>query len=162
VDLYIIRHAEAVPRGTDVNADADRPLTEHGHTQARALSAALRQRGVRIDVLLTSPLLRARQTAEGLLEQWPEPRPELRRCDELAPEVKPSKLARVLRKLRKQSIGLVGHMPDLAGDVAWLIGSKKAQVDLAKAGVARILCAEAPDKGIGTLVWLVSPAWFMS
>jgi phosphohistidine phosphatase len=162
VDLYIIRHAEAVPRGTaDVNADADRALTEHGHAQTRALSAALRQHGVRLDVVLTSPLLRARQTAEGLLEEWPEPRPELHQCDELAPEVKPAKLARVLRKLRKESIALVGHMPDLAADVAWLIGSKKAQVDLAKAGVARILCAEAPDKGTGTLVWLVSPAWFM-
>lgn len=162
MDLYIIRHAEAVPRGTaDVNADADRALTEHGHAQTRALSAALRQRGVHLNVLLTSPLLRARQTAQGLLDSWPVPRPELRQCDELAPGGKPGKLARSLRKLRKEAVGLVGHMPDLAAHVAWLIGSKKAQVDLAKAGVARILCAEDPDKGTGTLVWLVSPSWFM-
>ena len=59
MDLYIIRHAEAVPRGTaDVNGDEDRPLTDRGHAQARALSAALQRQGA-LDVLLTSPLLRA-------------------------------------------------------------------------------------------------------
>jgi len=162
VDLYIIRHAEAVSRGTaDVNADEDRPLTDHGHAQARALSVALQKRKVRLDVLLTSPLLRARQTAEDLLDAWPDPKPELHQLDELAPEVKPSKLARELRKLGKESIGLVGHMPDLAAHAAWLIGSRKAQLDLEKAGVARLVCAEPPDKGSGVLVWLVPPEWFM-
>jgi phosphohistidine phosphatase len=162
VDLYFIRHAEAVPRGTaDVNTDEDRPLTEHGHAQARALSAALQRCKVRLDVLLTSPLLRARQTAEDLLNAWPDPKPELLQCDELAPEARASKLARALRKLRKESVGLVGHMPDLATDVAWLVGSKKAQLDLEKAGVARVVCAEEPDKGSGVLVWLVPPEWFM-
>jgi len=162
VDLYFIRHAEAVPRGTaDVNNDVDRPLTERGQVQSRSLASALQRCKVRLDVLLTSPLLRARQTAEGLLDAWPDPKPELRQCDELAPDAKVSKLARALRKLRKESVGLVGHMPDLAADVAWMIGSKKLQLDLAKAGVARVACAEPPDKGSGVLVWLVPPEWFM-
>ena len=162
MDLYFIRHAEAVSRGSaDVNADADRPLTERGHAQARALAAALQQRGVRLDVLLTSPLLRARQTGEDLLERWADPKPELRQCDELVPDVKSGKLARVLRKLGKEAVALVGHEPDLSAHVGWLIGSKKAQLDVAKAGIARITCAEPPDKGTGTLVWLVTPEWFL-
>ncbi len=162
MELYIIRHAEAVARGQgDVNADADRPLTEHGHAQAHALAPALQQHGVRLDVILTSPLLRARQTAEGLLERWADPKPELRQCDELAPDVKSGKLGRVLRKLRKESVALVGHQPDLSAHIGWLIGSKKAQLDLAKAGIARIACAESPDKGTGMLVWLITPEWFL-
>ena len=58
-------------------------------------------------------------------------------------------------------MGLVGHVPDLAAHVAWLIGGKKAQVDLAKAAVAQVVCSEPPDKGGGVLVWLVPPEWFM-
>ena len=162
MELIIIRHAEAVPRGqSDVNADADRALTEHGHAQAHALMPALQGRVARLDVILTSPLLRARQTAEDLLERWPDPKPALRQCEELAPDAKPGKLARVLRKLRKEWVALVGHQPDLSAHIAWLIGSKKAQLDLAKAGIARITCAESPDKGTGTLVWLITPEWFM-
>ena len=162
LDLYIIRHAEAVPSGQgDVNADEDRPLTEQGQAQARALAPALVQRAVRLNVLLTSPLLRARQTAEGMLEHWPDPKPELRQCEELAPGGKSRRLARVLRKLRLEAVGLVGHEPDLSRHVAWLVGSKKTRVTLEKAGVARVVCAEAPDKGSGTLLWLVPPAWFM-
>src|SRR5262249_1281613 len=122
-----------------------------GFAQARALAPALQQHGVRLEVVLTSPLLRARQTAEGLLEHWPDPKPELRQCDELAPDVKSSKLARFLRKLRKDSVALVGHQPDLSAHVAWLVGSKKAQLDVAKAGIARITCSDEPDKGTGVL-----------
>ena len=44
---------------------------------------------------------------------------------------------------------------------AWLIGNKKAQLDLAKAGVAHIICPDGPRKGEGTLDWLVTPAWYV-
>lgn len=162
MELFVIRHAEAVPRGKgDVNSDEDRPLTEHGHAQTRALAAALGRGGVQLEVVLTSPLLRARQTAEGLLGSLPDPKPELRVCEELSPDCKTSKLARVLRKMGRESIALVGHQPDLSGHVAWLIGSKKAQLDMDKAGLARVTCTGAADKGSGVLVWLVTPEWFM-
>jgi phosphohistidine phosphatase len=162
MDLYVIRHAEAVSLAqSDVNADSDRPLTEHGHAQTKALAAALLRRGVQLDVVLTSPYLRARQTAQGLLDHWTVPLPELSTCDELAPDGKASKLARVLRKLKAESVALVGHMPDLAAQVAWLIGSKKSRIDLEKAGIARIHCRDLPDKSCGSLVWLITPEWFM-
>jgi phosphohistidine phosphatase len=162
MELYLIRHAEALSLAqSDVNADADRPLTEHGHAQTRALAAILQRRGVRLDVLLTSPYLRARQTAQGLLDHGAPPPPELKTCDELLPDARSGKLARALRKLRGESIGLVGHMPDLAAHAGWLIGSKKARIDLEKAGVARISCRDVPDKGCGSLVWLITPEWFM-
>jgi phosphohistidine phosphatase SixA len=50
-------------------------------------------------------------------------------------------------------------MPDLNDYAGWLIGSKKAQVDLAKAGIACVHFEDEPDKGAGVLTWLVTPQW---
>jgi phosphohistidine phosphatase SixA len=94
-----------------------------------------------------------------MLRQWTLPAPELRLSPVLAPGSSSKKLARLLRSLKEQSIGLVGHMPDLAEHAAWLIGSSKTQLDFAKAGVAHIVLADKPRKRGGTLVWLVTPEW---
>jgi phosphohistidine phosphatase SixA len=161
VDLYLIRHAEA--RALDESRDErdeDRPLTEEGEAQARRIATGLHQRGIRVaGALLTSPLLRARQTAEGMLGHWPDFAPRIQECEELAPGVKPKKLARYLRSLGTSSLSLVGHMPDLAEFLGWLIGSRKAQIDMAKAGVAYVTCDDVRKRD-GTLEWLVTPEWF--
>ncbi len=161
MDLYLIRHAEAAPLGEGgVSDDADRPLTNVGESQARALAAGLRGRGVMLDKVVVSPLLRAHQTAEGMLGQWMPPVPELTTCNELAPGGGRRRLARFLRKLGGDRVAIVGHEPDLSTFAAWLIGSKKARLDLAKAGVACIACEDGPRKGGGSLRWLVSPDWY--
>jgi phosphohistidine phosphatase len=160
MDLYIIRHAEAQPLGMDgIEDDADRPLTASGHAQCGPLAATLQRQGVRLDRIVTSPLLRARQTAESLLQELAAPKPELHICDHLAPNGKRRKLTRFLCGLGAQSVAIVGHMPDLAEYAGWLIGSRKAQLDLAKAGVACIHCDDEPDKGGGALTWMVTPQW---
>jgi phosphohistidine phosphatase len=159
MDLYLIRHADADPLGAGVAEDADRPLSIQGQSQCPPLATALKRQGVHLDRVLTSPLLRARQTAEGLLKDWPAPAPELQECELLLPGLRPRKLARFLNDLEVKTVALVGHMPDLGTFVAWLIGSKKAQVDLAKAGCARIECEGKPNKGSGVLTWLITPEW---
>lgn len=160
MDLYVIRHADALALGErNITQDADRPLSGKGEKQATALARGLQGHGVKLDLVLTSPLLRARQTAEGMLRHWSSPAPELKTCAELAPGVKPRALARVLNNLREESVALVGHQPDLSAWTAWLIGSKKAQVDFAKAGTAHIACGGEVRKGAGMLVWLITPAW---
>jgi phosphohistidine phosphatase len=161
VDLYLIRHADAKPLGEDgIQDDADRPLTEQGEAQTKALAAALQKQGLRLGLVVSSPLLRARQTAQGMLANWAEPAPALTICEEVAPGGKPRKLSKFLRGQSVDSIAVVGHMPDIGEYVAWLIGSKKAEVDLAKAGVAYIEFSDGPRKGDGTLKWMVSPEWF--
>jgi phosphohistidine phosphatase len=160
VDLYLIRHADAVSMNEkDVACDADRPLSDEGEEQASHLAAGLQRKGVRVAKVLTSPLLRARQTAEGMLHDWAPPAPQLIVCDELTPGTKPRKLARVLRELTEDSVALVGHQPDLGEWAAWLIGSKKAQIDVAKAGVIYVQSEDPPMKGSGTLIWLVTHEW---
>jgi phosphohistidine phosphatase len=160
MDILLIRHAEAEPREATAGADEDRPLTEQGRTQCRGLAEALQRRGVALGKLVCSPLLRARQTAEGLLEHWAEPKPELLLCEALSPEGKDKKLTRFIRGLDSERVTLVGHMPDLAEFAAWLIGGKKAELHLAKAGAALIQCEAGPSKGGGVLTWLVTPQWW--
>jgi phosphohistidine phosphatase len=160
MDLYLIRHADAKPLGEDnVHEDADRALTETGHAQAKAVGAAFQRLGKKINLVVTSPLLRCRQTAEGIIGALDKPAPELLTCEELAPGGKRRKLARFLRDQGAEVILLVGHRPDLNQYAAWLIGSKKVDINIDKAGVAYILCPEGPHKGGGTLTWLVTPTW---
>ena len=161
MNFCLIRHADAVPVDP-VGAinDADRPLTEKGLQQCKALAETLKRGGVVLGKVVTSPYLRARQTAEEVLKHLPAPLPEMLVCDHLVPDGKEKKLSRYLRTLEAETVTLVGHMPDLAAFAAWLIGSKKAQVAFAKAGVAWIECETGPTKGGGVLTWLLTPDWY--
>jgi phosphohistidine phosphatase len=161
VDLYLIRHADAVALGEGgITEDEARPLSEEGERQAQAAARALTKHSIRIDGLYASPLLRARQTAERMLAIWSQPGLTVDTRKELEPGAKPRRLSRFLLKQEREHIALVGHMPHLAEFAAWLIGSKKAQLEIAKAGVAYLSCGEAPGKGMAVLHWLVTPEWF--
>jgi phosphohistidine phosphatase len=161
VDLYLIRHAEATPLGEGgVTEDADRPLTPKGEAEAKTVASGLHRKGITLSAIVTSPLLRAHQTADAMLRNLPEPAPELKVCEELAFGGKRRKLNRFIKDLGLDKVVLVGHQPDLGEFAAWLIGSKKAQIDIAKAGIACITCDSKPGQGKGTLLWLVGPEWF--
>jgi phosphohistidine phosphatase len=161
MDIYLIRHAEALALGErGITEDADRRLSEQGEMQAQEVGLGLRRLGVKLDKIVTSPLLRAKQTTDAVLRGWPAPLPEVHVCPYLAPDAKPKKLARYLSNLGGNTVALVGHQPHLGIWIGWLIGSRKAQIDLAKAGVARVECDE-PRKGDGTLIWLLTPDWLV-
>lgn len=161
MDLYLIRHADAFALGErGITNDEERALSERGEAEALALAKALQAKGVVLDRLYTSPFSRARQTAEILLHTWSKPELILETCNALIPSGKPRKLSKYLLKEGGEKIGLVGHMPQLGDFSAWLLGYKKMQIDLAKAGVAMITCGEMPAKGLGVLQWLVTPAWY--
>ncbi len=161
MEIYVIRHADALALGErGITNDEDRPLSERGETQARVVGSGLRKRGIKLSTIVTSPLLRARQTAEEMLRVWTPPSPEIHVCPELAPAGKRKKLARFLKDLGGDEVALVGHQPDLGELTAWLIGSRKAHLDLSKAGVAHVSCPDGPGKGRGTLVLLLTPDWF--
>src|SRR5262249_52396844 len=133
MNLYLIRHAEASPVGDGgVILDEDRPLTEAGRLQTRALAAALRKREVHFDAIISSPLLRAKQTAEELLAGLGEPKPEPHILDEISYEVRPKVIVHYLQELNVETVAIVGHQPGLSRFAAWLIGSKKAQLDMSK------------------------------
>ena len=124
--LLLIRHAEATPREEVKFPDEERPLTEQGQFQTRRLAEALQRRGIVLGKVATSPFRRARQTAEAIVGNWADPKPEIVVCDALAPEGKEKKLSRFIRGLESDHVTLVGHMPDLAEYAARLIGDKSA------------------------------------
>jgi phosphohistidine phosphatase len=160
MNLILIRHAHAQPSSGEEAPDADRPLSDKGREQCAALARALQRAQVTIGCIVTSPLLRARQTTEELLKHWPAPTPEVHTCEALAPDGRQKKLNRFLRSLSAAPVALVGHMPDLGRYAGWLIGSKKVGIVLAKAGAAYIECTTGPSRGAGSLSWLVTPDWY--
>jgi len=160
MELYLIRHADALLLGErGITTDEDRPLSEDGEAQARSLSQLLQHHAGHIDAIFTSPLRRARQTGELIVHDWPGA-PELQNCDHRAMGERRRTLAKFLQQCGGNAVALIGHQPDLSEFAGWLIGCKKAQLDLAKAGVALIRCADRPGKGEGMLEWLVTPEWF--
>jgi phosphohistidine phosphatase len=160
VDIYLIRHAEAVPLGeAGITEDASRPLTATGEEQVKTLATGFQRKGIHPAVVVSSPLLRARQTAEGLVRELSMPASELRINEDLAPGGKRRRLSRFLKDLGVDSVALVGHQPDLGEFTAWLVGSKKAEIDIAKAGVACVQSKAGPGRLRGSLVWLVTLQW---
>jgi phosphohistidine phosphatase len=118
MDLYLVRHAEAAPG----QPDELRPLTPSGREQARRLGEKLREAGVHPDVVLTSPLLRARET--GLLIAR-ELSADLAVAEELAPGATPDSLTRAVREAvppSGEAVIAVGHQPDCGRIAAVLTG----------------------------------------
>jgi len=166
--LYLIRHAEAEDLGGAITRDFDRPLTAKGRGQSQSLAKAFVSRGIVIDTVAASPLVRAHQTAKELLSVWaPGTRPVT--CDELAIGLlKPAKLTTWLMELpargsrlparSEKAIAAVGHMPDLAAYLEWLLGAAAGTIHFAKAGAACVrLKGSEFVRGCGTLEWLITP-----
>jgi phosphohistidine phosphatase len=150
--LYLLRHATAV----DVaSSDAARELTREGREEACIAGAALAELGVKLSHILTSPLVRARQTAEIVAKVLKFPG-DVESLDELENGASTSSLLKVLKPLSSPNdILLVGHMPSLSEHLAALIGAESAQAfPLGKASVA---CMELEQWRIGTgqLRWLM-------
>lgn len=162
MDLFVIRHAEAVPADPLGSlSDAERPLTEAGFAQARALAATLTALDARPEVIVASPLLRARQTAEVIRDGLCLPPELLLTCDHLEPGGRARRLSKFVRGLNRGSVAVVGHQPDLAEYLGWLIGSRKLRIEFPKAGVARVDCPAGPEKSGGYLVWMLTPELFL-
>jgi phosphohistidine phosphatase len=155
-ELYLIRHGLAEERGDAWPDDAKRPLTEHGMTRLRKSARALAHMGVSIDVVLTSPFVRTRQTAEIVAAAFT-PRPSLVNVDALVPGVTSSAMGAELEKhARRPRIAIVGHEPGIGELAAWLIGLRHP-LEFKKGAVCRIDLESLPPKGSGKLRWLLQP-----
>ena len=131
--LWLLRHAEAEPHGTRL--DAQRRLTERGERQARAAGVALARLGIAFDAVLFSPKVRARRTAELAAEGWSADQRE--RLSVHPPLGAGFELAQALDAMASVEgegrLLLVGHEPDLSRLVAELGGGR---IDLKKGGLA--------------------------
>jgi phosphohistidine phosphatase len=155
-ELYVIRHGLAEERGDAWPDDGKRPLTDEGMSRMRKSARGLARIGVTIDIVLTSPLVRARQTAE-LVAGGLDPRPSLVNVDSLAPDGSyAAVLADLEKHARRSRIALVGHEPMLGELAARLIGSRHA-IEFKKGAVCRIDIDDLPPAGPGDLRWMLTP-----
>lgn len=156
MELYILRHGDAADRLTGGYArDEDRPLTEAGRVEVLGVVGGLLRLGLALDLLLTSPLVRARQTAELVasvlsVASGPLDLPALAPGGDLA-EV----LAAAQRGRR---VMVVGHQPSLGELATWLAwGDHLLGLPLRTAGLCRVDLAPGDGPGAGDLRWLLPP-----
>lgn len=165
MELYLIRHGIAAP-GEDNAKDEERPLTDKGRQKTAKVAKRLREQGLRFDLILTSPLVRARETAAilqdiGLCSKVEE-------FASLAPEGNIHVWVSWLAAWRQNSSGnrglaLVGHQPDLGNWAETLLwGDAKEKLVLKKAGVIGLNIPEAGTPvGRSELFLLTSPKWLL-
>jgi phosphohistidine phosphatase len=156
LELYLIRHGIAAERGDDYPDDSKRPLTNDGISALRKEVEALETLDVAFDHIITSPLVRTKQTAE-IFAQHLTSKPSMSTSDSLAPAGSPAGVVQdVVKHARKGRIALVGHEPNLGELAARLIGAK-TPIEFKKGGICRIDFEVLPPKGTGQLRWFVTP-----
>jgi phosphohistidine phosphatase len=156
LELYLIRHGIAEERGKDWPDDSKRPLTPEGIARLRKAARGLNALGVGFDQIVTSPLVRTRQTADVFAEEL-KAKPPVTTADALAPAGTPASVMQEIAKhVRKARVALVGHEPNLGELAAQLIGSR-TPLEFKKGGICRIDFDILPPKGAGALRWFLTP-----
>ena len=153
--LLLVRHAAAVPSGTPGVPDDERPLTSEGVAKFRVAAKGLARIARRPDVLLTSPLPRARATAEIAAQAF----------KRIVPTVEPAlahgSVDDILTALGKRpdgaTVALVGHEPTMSMILARLLGAADGErLAFKKGGAALVDLPDGPSAG-GRLVWFLQP-----
>ena len=151
--LYFLRHAHAVP-GLD---DRSRPLSEKGDAQCRQIARFCRQAGIVFDAAFSSPLIRARDTAERVLEITNPSQPiQFKAVNVLLNETLPREFGAWLGRLPDSGhVLLVGHAPSLAEHARHVLGmERETSLTLPKAG---LLCVSMREEEQGSLKFMISP-----
>jgi phosphohistidine phosphatase len=156
LELYLIRHGLAADRGEEYPDDSKRPLTSDGISRLRKEAKALGALGVDFDHIISSPLVRTKQTAE-VFAQALKSAPSISTTDALAPAGTPAGVLQELgRHMRKGRIALVGHEPNIGELAARLIGARMP-LEFKKGAICRIDFEVFPPKGTGHLRWFITP-----
>ncbi len=152
MELYFLRHGIAADAGPAGLGDAGRPLTKEGIAKMQVGARGMRRLGLRLDALLSSPLVRAHETAAIVARELGL---ELQLSEKLAPGCDMAQLFVLLGENRgAERVMLVGHEPDFSSLIGALTGG--SQVLMKKGGLARV-DIERLEQGAGTLTWLLPP-----
>lgn len=156
--LYILRHGDAAEHGDPRYKETERPLTPKGIQRTKQLAHALRQMEISFDAILSSPLIRARQTAEIVARGLKLDKVEF--SEHLAPSGSMEKLAEQIRFLRPlpANVLVVGHEPYLSGFISLLcVGGPNLPIKLKKGALCRLEVDTLSCGKCATLEWLLQP-----
>jgi phosphohistidine phosphatase len=146
--VYFLRHGEADWPNWN-KPDDERPLTDKGKKEMKKIAVFLERLDLSLDHIITSPLVRARQTAEAVADHLDL---KLKEDELLEPGFGSSELKRLIKKYPGEEVMVVGHEPDFTETISALTG---ASLKLSKAGLA--LADLDPDEMQGRLLWLIPP-----
>ena len=160
MNLYIVRHAIAVERGTPgYEDDSQRPLTDTGRKKIKKITKGLGRLGVQPDVILTSPYVRARDTAKILADRYDMTDKIFFSENLIPPGNFESLVFEIHEKYDLANVALVGHEPMLSSLISWLTtGDTDARITLKKGGVAYLTSDSLYQDGRATLEWLLTPS----
>jgi len=161
LQLYILRHATAIPRGTAGYPTDDRPLTEEGIEKFVECAKAINTIAGRFDVIISSPLVRALHTAKILAEHTSFTK-EITVTEHLLPGSPQRSLFKFLNNYKhSEKICIAGHEPHLGFIASKLIGMDNSVIELKKGAMCRIDTDKFPPDNSGKLIWLIQPKQLM-
>lgn len=160
MNVLLIRHAIAEDRKHFARTGADdgaRPLTARGRRRMRVAARGLRRAAPKIDLLATSPLTRAAQTADIVAAAYRDMK--VMKVPQLMPEGSVHQLLKWLQERKHgATIALVGHEPQLGVFVSWMLtGLQESFVPMKKGGACMIRLEEQVRPGRARLVWSMAP-----
>jgi phosphohistidine phosphatase len=159
MNLYLLRHGIAVAKDDPkITTDEERPLTKKGVKRMRKAAKGLRALKIDFDRILTSPLVRARETAE-IVARAAKLEKRLEEIHELAPQTPVEELVSSLAAYREsENILLVGHEPLLSETASFLLTKEKSvRMQLKKGGVCCMEIATLPAESTAMLQWMMTP-----
>ncbi len=145
--IHLLRHGIAFDREDPrCPPDPQRPLTDKGVTRTRAVATGLRRIGLEIDAILTSPYLRARQTAD-IVHDALAPEVPLKQLSSLVPDGEPATILKAIVAKKFDAPLCVGHAPSLDALVAYVVGCDGPVLRLKKAGLCSLFIYRAARGG---------------
>jgi phosphohistidine phosphatase len=159
LDLFILRHGYAGNRLSDPIKDTKRQLTVSGKKEIVEIAKSLKKLGVKFNIIYSSPLARAFQTAKIIAEENKFTK-QIEQSEELKPSGSKGFLYNKLSKLNIDSVILiVGHEPYLSSMINDIISNNKYSnnIILKKAGLSRIKITSTVPTLKGELIWLLTP-----
>jgi len=162
MNLYLIRHGIAVePYSLGYAGDSQRPLTDKGQSKMVSITRGLKNLGVSFDLILSSPYLRAWQTANILLEGLELKKEQLALSENLTPASFPDEIIQELSEkyLNLENLALVGHEPNLSALISRLItgGNESIFLSMKKGGVCHLNTEDLSRGQRASLEWLLMP-----
>lgn len=159
MELLVIRHGAAMDKDEFAKtgqSDDSRPLTSAGMEEMKQIARGLRELVKKIDLLATSPLVRAVQTAEIVGDAYDVAVDQT--TTSLSPDSDPAEFEKWCTDLDVKRVAVVGHEPHLTALVTWLLtGEDDAIIDLKKGGSCLLEFDSAITSGAGMLKWLMTP-----
>jgi phosphohistidine phosphatase len=156
--LLLIRHAIAADLGRGIERDEDRPLTAKGRRRFQRVAAGLVRIAPKPRAILSSPLLRARETAELVARAWGDVRPKI------APVLADGDIPGILRRLagfdEEDTVVLVGHEDWISEFTAHLLSGKSGSAFRYRKGGVALVEVKRGEAARGRLVWFIPPRVF--